>query len=285
MTKYQLTNKSLDLTISEASLAKLKGPRLGLASGAGTSDSPVSVELPIVGVIRQGAFNDDEIGYALSSKLSEHLPRIQALAEKSFSKDGPVSAEILPHVLPLQIFQIGNIFVLGVPAEFTSLAGMILKENVRRVLEENNAENPIVTIAGLSNAYSQYVTTPLEYDAQRHEGACTLYGKWTLYAYVELFNMMADKLLKQQNIDFSVHEYVNGNVITQHNLPWRTYLKNGNFKVTKDVNPEYSIGKSEQVEFQVQTHHPGEDFSFVPFFFLCRKKSRRKRKWVCTDFK
>jgi hypothetical protein len=109
--------------------------------------------------------------------MAEHHPRVQLLSDpNAFSKDGPLSPDVVPHVLPLQILQIGNIFVLGVPAEFTSMAGMILRENVRKFLEENNVENPVVTIAGLSNAYSQYVTTPLEYDSQVHVTPSSLAG-------------------------------------------------------------------------------------------------------------
>jgi len=52
----------------------------------------------------------------------------------------------------------------------------------------------IVTIAGLSNAYHQYVTTYQEYQQQRYEGASTLYGPNTLAAYLQIFDTLASKL-------------------------------------------------------------------------------------------
>jgi neutral ceramidase len=41
-------------------------------------------------------------------------------------------------------------------------------------------------IAGLSNTYSSYITTPEEYAVQRYEGGFTLYGQHTLDAYIQV---------------------------------------------------------------------------------------------------
>lgn len=58
-------------------------------------------------------------------------------------------------------------------AEFTTMAGRRLREAVRATLVSNgNGEfdnSTKIVIAGLSNTYSQYITTFEEYTQQRYE--------------------------------------------------------------------------------------------------------------------
>ena len=53
-----------------------------------------------------------------------------------------------------------------------------------------------VVIAGLSNTYTDYITTPEEYSVQRYEGASTIYGPHTLPAYIQEFNKLAVSIAK-----------------------------------------------------------------------------------------
>lgn len=65
----------------------------------------------------------------------------------------------------------GQLFILGVPGEFTTMAGRRLREAVEGVLAEAGAFPPggKVVIAGLANTYSSYITTFEEYQVQRYE--------------------------------------------------------------------------------------------------------------------
>ncbi|GAA0144164.1 hypothetical protein LIER_04680 [Lithospermum erythrorhizon] len=101
-----------------------------------------------------------------------------------------------PSILPIQILSIGQLVVLSVPGEFTTMAGRRLRDAVRSVLTSAGDfdENIHIVIAGLTNAYSQYVTTIEEYEIQRYEGASTLYGPHTLSAYIQEFNKLATAL-------------------------------------------------------------------------------------------
>ena len=49
----------------------------------------------------------------------------------------------------------------------------------------------IPVIAGLSNTYADYVTTKEEYQAQRYEGASTIFGPNTLDAFIHEFKKLA----------------------------------------------------------------------------------------------
>lgn len=107
-------------------------------------------------------------------------------------KPDPIPCPLVPHVLPLHLLRIGAIAIAGVPAEFTSTAGRRLKDRLRTAFGGTLSH---VAIAGYANAYSGYVTTPEEYDAQYYEGASTLYGPHTLAAYLQTFDTLAAAMI------------------------------------------------------------------------------------------
>ncbi|KAK0583605.1 hypothetical protein LWI29_000120 [Acer saccharum] len=110
-----------------------------------------------------------------------------------------------PAILPVQILQIGQLVILCVPGEFTTMAGRRLRDAVKTVLTSGGREkfnsNVHVVISGLTNTYSQYVTTFEEYQVQRYEGASTLYGPHTLSAYIQEFKKLALALVNGQTVE------------------------------------------------------------------------------------
>jgi len=98
---------------------------------------------------------------------------------------------LTPHVLPAQILRIGDLALVAVPFELTTVAGQRLRQTVQDELADGVRH---VVIAGLANAYASYVTTPEEYDLQFYEGASTLFGRWTLDALREKFASLATAL-------------------------------------------------------------------------------------------
>jgi neutral ceramidase len=81
---------------------------------------------------------------------------------------------------PFQIFRIGNLAILGVPWEVTTMAGRRLRQTVLDALSPVGVDT--VVISGLTNAYLDYMATREEYAAQLYEGASTDYGPWQLAA-------------------------------------------------------------------------------------------------------
>ncbi|CAA6828048.1 MAG: Unknown protein [uncultured Aureispira sp.] len=100
----------------------------------------------------------------------------------------------IPQVLPLQIFIIGNMAIVGVPSEITTIAGARLRNTIAEVLEERGVSE--VLLSPYANSYAGYITTYEEYRLQLYEGGHTLFGKWTLAAYQMKFKQMAQELLK-----------------------------------------------------------------------------------------
>ncbi|MCA2210008.1 neutral/alkaline non-lysosomal ceramidase N-terminal domain-containing protein [Nocardia rosealba] len=95
----------------------------------------------------------------------------------------------VPNVVPLQLIRLGDLYVAAAGAEFTIVAGLRVRRAVAQALGVGVEQ---VLLQGYSNAYHQYVTTPEEYDAQQYEGASTLFGRYTLCAYVQEFTRLAE---------------------------------------------------------------------------------------------
>lgn len=110
-----------------------------------------------------------------------------------------------PAILPVQILRIGQLVILSVPGEFTTMAGRRLRDAVKMVLTSGASKefgkNVHIVISGLTNTYSQYVTTFEEYEVQRYEGASTLYGPHTLSAYIQEFRKLAAALISGRPVE------------------------------------------------------------------------------------
>lgn len=102
----------------------------------------------------------------------------------------------VPELMPLQIFIIGQLAIVGVPSEITTIAGQRLRNTVAEVLKERGVTE--VQIAPYANAYAGYITTYEEYKMQAYEGGHTLFGKWTLAAYQTYFRQLAREMLKPE---------------------------------------------------------------------------------------
>ena len=85
--------------------------------------------------------------------------------------------------LPLQLFRIGQLAVIGLPWEVTTMAARRLKTLLLAELAPVGVQT--IVVAGLVNDYVHYLTTREEYAAQQYEGASTLYGPWTHAAVMQ----------------------------------------------------------------------------------------------------
>ena len=62
------------------------------------------------------------------------------------------------------------------------MSGRRMRDTVKSVLGD---EVKYVVIAGYSNDYAGYITTPEEYGVQQYEGGHTLFGPWTLPGFLQ----------------------------------------------------------------------------------------------------
>ncbi|KAL0533609.1 hypothetical protein IC582_027648 [Cucumis melo] len=204
--KVDFRHSYVDFSHLEVSLTKQGGAAevvktcpaaMGFAFAAGTTDGPGAFDF------KQG----DDKGNPFW-KLVRNLLKAPGNEQISCQSPKPILLDTgemkipydwAPTILPIQILRIGQLVILSVPGEFTTMAGRRLRDAVKTVLttganKEFNS-NVHVVIAGLTNTYSQYVTTFEEYKMQRYEGASTLYGPHTLEAYIQEFKKLAQSLI------------------------------------------------------------------------------------------
>lgn len=96
-----------------------------------------------------------------------------------------------PNVVDVQLLRVGQLFIIVSPGEATTMSGRRWKEAIHdsaasTILSDTSSPDPIVVIGGPANSYTHYIATPEEYGIQRYEGASTLYGPYTLNAYINL---------------------------------------------------------------------------------------------------
>ncbi|KAF7894917.1 hypothetical protein EAF00_006731 [Botryotinia globosa] len=96
-----------------------------------------------------------------------------------------------PNVVDVQLLRVGQLFIIVSPGEATTMSGRRWKEAIHNsaastILSDSPSPDPIVVIGGPANSYTHYIATPEEYGIQRYEGASTLYGPYTLNAYINL---------------------------------------------------------------------------------------------------
>ncbi|MGH3714031.1 MAG: neutral/alkaline ceramidase [Micromonosporaceae bacterium] len=126
--------------------------------------------------------------YPLSRRLADaQAPKGLVLPGGALNRVRPMVAERFP----IQLLRIGPLHLIGIPGEVTIVAGLRLRRTVAAIV---GAELRDVLVAGYSNGYLHYVTTPEEYDAQRYEGGSTLFGRWELPALAQTAAALATAL-------------------------------------------------------------------------------------------
>ncbi|KAL1307247.1 hypothetical protein HN51_049220 [Arachis hypogaea] len=191
----------LQVNLPNSKVVKTCPAAMGFAFAAGTTDGP-------------GAFDftqGDDQGNPFW-KLVRNLIRTPGQEQIDCQKPKPILLDTgemkvpydwAPSILPIQILRVGQFVILSVPGEFTTMAGRRLRDAVKTVLSGHKdfGNNIHVVIAGLTNTYSQYVTTFEEYEVQRYEGASTLFGPHTLSAYIQEFTKLANALISGQPVE------------------------------------------------------------------------------------
>ncbi|THG95621.1 hypothetical protein EW026_g6063 [Hermanssonia centrifuga] len=101
-----------------------------------------------------------------------------------------------PNTVDIQMLRAGNLVILVIPGELTTMAGRRLRDAVRAELISSGVvgDDAYVVIAGPANTYAHYVATKEEYAVQRYEGASTIFGQWTLDSYIDKYTSLVSYL-------------------------------------------------------------------------------------------
>ena len=86
----------------------------------------------------------------------------------------PTGPSLVPRVGPVEVWRVGSLGIVGLPAEVTKQQGV----RIRGALTAGSGgQLSQFVLAGLSNGYLSYTSTPEEYDACHYEGSFTLFGR------------------------------------------------------------------------------------------------------------
>jgi neutral ceramidase len=81
---------------------------------------------------------------------------------------------LVPQIAPMSVARVGPLAIAALPAEITRTMGARIQEAVRA---GSGGAAERVALAGLTNGYVSYTSTPEEYDACDYEGSFTLFGR------------------------------------------------------------------------------------------------------------
>ncbi|HYF26798.1 MAG TPA: neutral/alkaline non-lysosomal ceramidase N-terminal domain-containing protein, partial [Baekduia sp.] len=81
---------------------------------------------------------------------------------------------LVPGVAPVSLWRVGDLGIAALPAEVTAQMGRRLRAGLQRGAGRRLRD---VALAGLTNGYVSYTSTPEEYEACEYEGSFTLFGK------------------------------------------------------------------------------------------------------------
>ncbi|MGB5528694.1 MAG: neutral/alkaline ceramidase [Ignavibacteriaceae bacterium] len=188
-----------------------------------------------------------------------------------------------PEVLPLQIIRIGNLVLLGIPTEITTMAGRRLKESILKILKDSDINN--VALATYANAYAGYVTTKEEYDVQHYEGASTHFGPYTLMAFQQEFGKLAKAMKEEKSVptgpiprDLSSEQTTLQTGVVTDTQPWPWIPFGG---VQTDVDSVYKAGATAKVIFWGA--HPKNNLRIQGTYLEVQKKEGDKWITIFTD--
>ncbi|WP_199566910.1 neutral/alkaline ceramidase [Streptomyces triticagri] len=147
---------------------------LGTGFVAGSKEDGPGVDL-----INEGS-DDNPVFDLLGAALYRASPALKACQAPKDIVIPSGDLQLTPNVVPLQLVRIGQLYLMAVPQEFTIVAGLRLRRTVAQIVD---APLDNVLVAGYSNGYAGYATTPEEYDKGDYEAGHTMFGRWTLPAY------------------------------------------------------------------------------------------------------
>ncbi|OTF72498.1 hypothetical protein BLA29_005063, partial [Euroglyphus maynei] len=193
-------------------------------------------------------FIRDFIGHPSKEVLECHAPKAVLLpvGEMNFPY------EWTPELMPTQMFEIGNLVIVGMPGEFTTMSGRRIRNDIKKIYADHGRDVHVI-LSGLANTYSNYIATPEEYQLQRYEGGSTLFGPHTLDAYRQQFQYLAKQMLSREKISSPGPKFPNllkKEITLKPGVVYDSAIRHHKFgDAIQQPNEQYSIGESVVVKF------------------------------------
>ncbi|NND66270.1 MAG: hypothetical protein HKN19_01670, partial [Halioglobus sp.] len=143
------------------------------------------------GMTEQRAWRDWLIGVVTGAPKPTDAVRACQAPKPILFETGSGNPPLQSQVRSFTVARIGQLVLLAVPAEVTTMSGRRLRASVMEVAGDW-AEH--IVLAGYANGFAGYVTTPEEYQLQQYEAAHTLHGAWSLPAYQQISTQLTSAL-------------------------------------------------------------------------------------------
>ena len=271
---------------------------VGPAFGAGAEDGPgftregvscngdpnlIAAALSDISTATQGLIPPQLLSNAVLCNLDQlPLLDLSCHAEKPIliPLGPPLSAE--PNIVPFQILRLGNLAILGIPWEVTTMSARRIQKQLFPLLAPVGIDT--IVVAGLVNEYSHYLTTREEYSVQQYEGGSTIFGPWSLAAVEQESRRLARALAEGQPSPTGPH-YVEGSPILIR-LPYIPSDLPGLGKsygdVVSDVPSKAAPGDTVTARFQAG--HPRNDLK-IQSSYVYAERLDEDQQWqvVATD--
>lgn len=127
-------------------------------------------------------------GVPLVSIVDPFVKKLNKLVKKDLYKN---AISWYDEKLPVQLVDLGEIALVNLPFELTTMAG----RRVTSLLSDKLSKK--IVISCYSNSYAGYITTPEEYDCQAYEGGHTVFGRETLPVVMDKLESIVDNHFNQ----------------------------------------------------------------------------------------
>jgi neutral ceramidase len=149
------------------------------ASGAMRSDLPIDAKqsfLDFDGTAADGEPVGPVAVLGMGIVAENQCSPVDGLAGPGQGMKAPLVAGkgIVPNVVPVSVWQVGDLGIAAFPSEITRTMGLRIRNAVAAA---SGGHVSRVALAGLTDGYVSYTATPEEYDSCNYEGSFTLFGR------------------------------------------------------------------------------------------------------------
>jgi len=243
----------LNVTVDGKHVGDLCKAAIGDSFAAGTTDGPGMFDFT------QSANSSNPFWHFIAGFLHKVTPEEKACQEPKGVLLPTGSINIpwawAPDTVPVQIMRLGNFVIIVAPTELTTMAGRRLRDAVKAQMVADGmvTSDAVMVIAGLANGYADYTVTYEEYQAQRYEGASTIFGPHQLNGYIQKFTELAHGMAtgKVPAGDAAPDDFSSKLINTGKGLS-SDYLPSGASKfgqIMTDAKATYKAGDVAEVEF------------------------------------
>ena len=182
---------------------------------------------------------------------------------------------LVPASVPVSFWRVGKLGIAAYPVEITKQMGVRIRD---ALLKGSGGKLDRVVIAGLTNGYWSYTTTPEEYGYCGYEGSFTLFGREEGYGWLAAGDQLMQALLSGKPAPAGFPEPPDVAFGTTHSTPPRSTPDAG-----KPIKQPAAVTRYGRAVFSWQGGDPQVDAARGQTFVALEQKTQDGWRSVATD--